>query len=108
VISLTTADAGSRCVVTAGEVIAVILDEKPSTAYLWAFEVDGRLLRFVGDDAPAAGPAMGATRAHTFRFAAAQPGSTTLTFRLARSWEPGRPAEQFAVDVEITPAESAR
>ena len=101
-IALTAGDSGTRCAVSVGDVVEVALDEKPSTAYLWRYDVDPAMLRFVDEDAPPAGPPMGASRRHTFRFEALQAGATTLALRKTRAWEPDRVAEEFTVQLDIT------
>jgi len=102
VIALTASDSGTRSAVRVGDIVEVALDEKPSTAYLWRYDVDPAMLRFVDEDAPRAGPPTGASRRHTFRFEALQTGATTLALRKTRAWEPDRVAEEFAAHLDIT------
>lgn len=101
-ITLTASDSGTRCAVGVGDIVEVALDEKPSTAYLWRYEVDPAMLRLVDEDTPPAGPPMGASRRHTFRFEALRSGATTLALRKTRAWEPDRVAEEFVAQLDIS------
>lgn len=101
-MALTASDSGSRCAVRVGGIIEVALDEKPSTAYLWRYDVDPAMLRFLDEDKPPAGPPAGASRRHTFRFEALRSGATTLALRKTREWEPDRVAEEFVAQLDIT------
>jgi predicted secreted protein len=82
--------------------IEVALDEKPSTAYLWRYEIDPAMLRLADEDAPPAGPPTGASRRHTFRFEALRSGATTLALRKTRAWEPDRAVEEFVAHLDIS------
>lgn len=73
--------------------VAVRLKENPTTGYQWSMETDvGGILLTVGDayaQDPAPANAVGVGGVHTWIFDIAAEGSVVLTFRYARSFEPG-------------------
>lgn len=97
----------SEEVVTDSESVVIIsLEYNAGTGYEWTYEEEPEgMLTLVSQDTEdlakdeliEGGPLL-----ETFMFRAAKPGEVTLTFKLARSWEEGSPAETqvYAFDID--------
>ena len=88
--TITEAHAGSVVETHTGELLAVCLNENPSTGFRWTLEGEPRL--FVVEDnrytAASAGVGSGGQECWTLR--AKQPGQEAIAFRLWRHWEGDR------------------
>lgn len=106
-IKLNAANDGSQVQATRGQTLVVTLDSNPTTGYKWAVaDVDKKVLTQVGDsvyEASNANPKIvGAGGTETFRFQAADAGTTTLALFYRRSWETGvAPIKVFTVKVTV-------
>jgi predicted secreted protein len=89
--------------------VHVILDETPSTGYLWSPSVPSavssehgiELIRqsFEAADGDESGM-IGGTGTHQFVFCVTQPGMHTLRIIMARPWQPDRPESVFEAHVD--------
>ena len=99
----------SESVEDAQSVVEISLEYSAGTGFEWTYEVEPEgNVTFVDktteskakDSTIAGGPLV-----DTFTFRAARPGEVTITFKLARSWEDGDPAEEqvycFAIDNQL-------
>lgn len=110
-------DASTTTTATLGALVRVELQMNSGTGYRWIVGTDtahtnpAPLLKPMFDWTQATGletplnPAMpGGLVQCVFDFTANQVGSTTLTFKLARSWEADSPAKTVVLTVKIVPA----
>lgn len=96
------ADAGQYFTAHTGDMIEIMLEENPSTGYLWeVMEIDHNILDpsessfFSGGDA-----IVGKAGTRKFQFEVKAPGETVISFRLNRPWENEADAiEQFQVTI---------
>jgi len=97
---------GGSVKATPGDVIAVHLQENPTTGYRWQRHDEAgfaQTLAFVGDSFEISSKAApGASGMRIFRFSAQSKGATSLQFTLVRSWQPDAPRETFHLHVEVT------
>lgn len=97
-----TGDNGRTVDVMAGQCLAVVLEENPTTGYRWSDpEFDAQCLTLDSDDfarAPVAGAVMGVGGTRTFLFKTGGNCRTTLHTELKRSWDRGvAPAATFTL-----------
>ena len=78
-----------------GQVEKIMLEENPSTGYMWVFEVSGEGVVEIVGDYYAEGIAMpGAAGQHVWKVKGLAKGEITLTFRYERSWEDNSAIEE--------------
>ena len=85
--------------------------ENPSTGYAWAYEVAGGAVALSNDDYvqdPAAPGMAGVGGTRYLRFAAAEPGTATVEFTYARSWETEPPIDAYRAVIEVAADLSVR
>jgi len=104
-IDLGPADAGTRRSAQVGERAEVRLPENPTTGYRWQIASDDSGLRLVEDRFEGAQSPRGAGGVRVLVFEAVQAGSVSLRLLKSRSWESGKPIEEFAVDVDVQTSE---
>jgi predicted secreted protein len=93
--------------IVVGQRLALVLDEFPSTGYLWTFRGAKDLLIIVEDFEPnsAAGPELiGAGGRRHLSVSGRRPGRYHLTFVNRQPWKGGRTAGQAAIDITVTEA----
>lgn len=99
------ADAQRVIEARAGEKTTVVLEENPTTGFVWTLEpVDAAIISLESSDfIPAAGGGLGAGGQRVFTILPRQPGVVTLNFFLARPWEDenARPHERVSVTIKI-------
>ena len=101
-IMIRQANAGQYFTAVIGDTIEVLLDENPSTGYLWeVVKLDRNILVslessfFYTSDA-----LLGSRGIRRFQFVVKAPGETIISFRLIRLWEKDASAiEQFQVTI---------
>ncbi len=101
-IMIRQANAGQYFTAVIGDTIEVLLDENPSTGYLWeVVKLDRNILVslessfFYTSDA-----LLGSRGIRRFQFVVKAPGETIISFRLIRPWEKDASAiEQFQVTI---------
>lgn len=101
-IMIRQANAGEYFTAVIGDTIEVLLDENPSTGYLWeVVKLDRNILVslessfFYTSDA-----LLGSRGIRRFQFVVKAPGETIISFRLIRPWEKDASAiEQFQVTI---------
>ena len=87
--------------------LALVLNEFPSTGYLWTFRGAKDLLVIVEDFEPdsTAGPELiGAGGRRHFSVSGRTPGQYHLVFVSRQPWKGGRTAGQAAIDITVTEA----
>ena len=103
-IELGPADAGTRRSVNVGELTTVRLPENPTTGYRWQIPSENACLRLVEDRFDGAQSPRGAGGDRVLVFEAVRAGSASLRLMKSRSWESGKPLEEYAVDLDVQPA----
>jgi predicted secreted protein len=105
--TLTRQHQGQTITAVVGSVLAVTLDESPTTGYTWAPAEASSALPLTSDDfAPAAaggtgGGSVGGGGLRRLQFKVAQPGEHALDLLLMRPWEgPGAAVDQFHITVQ--------
>ena len=96
------ADAGQYFTARTGDMIEVILEENPSTGYLWKVtEIDRNILDSLESSFFSGGDTIvGKSGTRKFQFEVKAPGETVISFRLNRPWENEADAiEQFQVTI---------
>jgi inhibitor of cysteine peptidase len=104
-IELGPADAGTRRSVKVGELTTVRLPENPTTGYRWQTASDDACLRLVDDRFDGAQSPRGAGGVRVLVFEAVRAGSASLRLMKSRSWESGKPIEEYAVDLDVQPTQ---
>ena len=103
-ITLTSADHGGTVTVRPGDVIAISLEEDPTTGFRWVLDRnDEDSLEAVGSNyLPAQPSGAGGTGQHVFRFKAARAGQVRLALKRWRQWEGDRSiVGRFEITVRI-------
>ena len=78
-----------------GQVDWIMLEENPSTGYMWVFDGSGNGIAEIVSDYYAEGLARpGAAGQHIWKVKGLTKGETTLTFSYERSWEENSAIEQ--------------
>jgi predicted secreted protein len=91
------ADDGSEIYLASGDELRVVLQEKPTTGYLWSMLRDGSpVLLFEGEQkgTASAGPQLGGSRVRVLLFRATSPGRTQVQFVHGRAWSSGQSADR--------------
>jgi inhibitor of cysteine peptidase len=104
-LDLGPADAGTHRSARVGDRAEVRLPENPTTGYRWQIASDDSRLRLVDDRFEGAQAPRGAGGVRVLVFEAVQAGSASLRLTKSRSWESGKPIEEFAVDLDVQPPE---
>jgi inhibitor of cysteine peptidase len=102
-ITLARNDSGGAFEVSPGDVVAIRLEENPTTGYRWAIdEVDERVLEPTDTDySMSSGAGIGGGGVRTFAFTARSPGNTRLRLRLRQEWDPENPEDEFEAIVTV-------
>ncbi|MFC0242455.1 protease inhibitor I42 family protein [Rhodopseudomonas telluris] len=84
----------------------VVLTENPSTGYIWKYNPDAskhpELFNVAdGGSIPSGGPP-GSPGKHVFKILPVASGQATAVFDYLRPWEPGAPANRYAVQIAIS------
>lgn len=88
----------------AGEEIAIVLSENPTTGYRWELELTGSAVSLAGSEYEPAGDAIGGGGERRFALTAHSAGVTTVRARLRRSWATdAAPLEERFLDVHVRP-----
>jgi inhibitor of cysteine peptidase len=94
-------DAGSRYDVTVGDVVAIELEEHPTTGYRWQLGVDHASVRVVDDTFANSDPSVrGAPGRRRVTLQVLRAGTIRVTFRKIRSWQPDDVVERFDVQFD--------
>ncbi len=96
------ADAGQYFTAKTGDIIEIILEENPSTGYLWEIaDIDHNILVSLESSFSDSGDViLGSAGIHKFLFKVKAPGETIISLRLSRPWENEADAiEQFQVTI---------
>jgi inhibitor of cysteine peptidase len=104
-IELGPADAGTYRSVKVGDLTTVRLPENPTTGYRWQTASDEVRLRLVDDHFEGAQSPRGAGGLRVLVFEAVRVGSASLRLMKSRTWESGKPIEEFAIDLDVQPTE---
>jgi inhibitor of cysteine peptidase len=102
-IELGPEDAGTRRSVQVGDLTTVRLPENPTTGYRWQAASDDACLRLAEDRFEGAPSPRGAGGVRVLVFEAVHAGPASLRLMKSRSWESGKPIEEFAVDLDVQP-----
>jgi predicted secreted protein len=99
---LTRQHQGQTVTADLGSVLVVVLDESPTTGYVWAPAGASSALPLTGDDfTPATGGGVGGGGHRRLQFTVSQPGEHLLELLLMRPWEgPGAAVDRFQVTVQ--------
>ena len=90
-----------RIEIRVGESFAIDIEAIPTTGYQWGIKVDGDAAVLNNRELTRGSNAIGASGVERFVFKGKEPGTATLRFALARSWE--RTAiKTHDVQVEVT------
>lgn len=81
--------------------MVVRLPENPTTGYRWQIASDDSCLRLDDDRFEGAQSPRGAGGARVLVFEAVRAGSVSLQLLKSRSWESGKPIEEFAVNLDV-------
>ncbi len=106
-VQLDASSNGGQKELALGQTVVVALDSNPTTGYSWVVSsVDQNILRQDGDSSYQSSNSnpgvMGAGGVQSFRFEAANPGTTTLTLVYRRPWETSvAPIKTFTVQVAV-------
>ena len=106
ILRLTEADAGREVAVEAGESFEVVLNETPTSGYLWVVhKIDPEYARLESEAYAEPGSderRVGGGREKVFTFKALKAGRTALELWLRRSWEePEEHDKSFEVTIRI-------
>jgi inhibitor of cysteine peptidase len=88
--TITEADAGSVVEIRTGELLAVCLNENPSTGFRWTLEGEPGLFAVEDNRYSAASENLGSGGQECWYLRAKKPGHETIAFRLWRHWEGDR------------------
>jgi len=100
-LDLGPADAGTHRSVQVGDRAEVRLPENPTTGYRWQIPSDESRLRLVEDRFEGPQSPRGAGGVRVLVFEAVRAGQVGLHLMKSRSWESGKPIEEFAVDLDV-------
>ena len=81
--------------------MVVRLPENPTTGYRWQIASEDSCLRMVDDRFEGAQYPRGAGGLRVLAFEAVQAGSLSLQLLKSRSWESGKPIEEFTVNLDV-------
>jgi inhibitor of cysteine peptidase len=106
-VQLGPADSGARSVVAVGERIHLRLPENPTTGYEWQPEFDESRVTLLDDQFAAAEMPRGSGGQRSLVFQPLRPGPAAIKLCKRRSWESGPPAEEYSVELDVQPAQTA-
>jgi C1A family cysteine protease len=99
-LNVSEVDAGRQIDLDKAHVLVLNLQANPSTGYSWVVEnVDGKVLRQLGDAEFAATKLLGAPTTQIVRFQAVAAGQTMLNLSYRRPWENVKPEKTFSINV---------
>ncbi len=105
-VQLAARDDGRVVRVAPGTPVVLTLASNPSTGYRWRLlaGLDRRVVRLVSHRylAPAKPGVVGAPGKEVWRFRAVGRGRVALRLDYVRSWQPGRPARRFRVELRVS------
>lgn len=85
-----------------GKTLTVVLDENPTTAYLWSFEIDGKNVKAAEEEYTADEVEEGIAGSggkHSFSFEGVSEGTAQIEFICSRSWETNPNDERLTIEV---------
>src|SRR5450759_338564 len=102
-IVVTEANKGGPIGANVGDTLVIRLPETPTTGFRWVrASVDTNILESRGDDFQIGAQSWGGGGGNrVFRFVTKGQGSTSLEFKLTRSWEANPPKAVFDVRVTV-------
>ena len=104
-VAVSEKDNGGECILARGDTLAVSLEARSGTGYVWQVaRIDGSILKSAGDPKfeLKGESAPGAAWNQTFRFSAESAGNSALELVYLRPWEKGTPpAGQFTINVMV-------
>jgi predicted secreted protein len=88
-----------------GEAISLPIAGGPATGYSWRLELPPGLQRIADGPSRSVSPAsaIGAGLGGSLRVEAADAGDYVIVARLARPWEPDRPARLIRINLHVAP-----
>lgn len=88
-----------------GQTLEVILDENPSTGYVWTVDKNPELFKteeiYEADQSKSEVPTVGKGGQKIYRFTATQPGEELLHLKHVRAWE-NAPVDEWTCRVRIS------
>ncbi|HEY5247769.1 MAG TPA: protease inhibitor I42 family protein [Dermatophilaceae bacterium] len=106
-IELHPENSGTSRSVRISDLTTVRLPENPTTGYRWQLDSGDARLKLVEDRFEGAGTLPGAGGERVLVFEAVRAGSARLRLAKRRSWEKGKPVEEFSVELIVQPQVSA-
>ena len=99
-----TTDVPEQASVPQGQTVMIDFLSNPTTGYAWVCEVEDASLvavrdQFFEDSGELGFVGVGGT--HWFHLSGLRPGTTSVTFRYLRSWEPDTPAAQTTYRISV-------